>query len=389
MLLELYIKSYREQFGKLDRPYWNYEDGCLMKGLWDLYEAVGDEHYKETVRSFLDRCIGADGQIRGYDPGKYSLDQLPGGRNLLLLYLETGEERYKHAADRLFEQLKEQPRTRCGSFWHKKIYPWQIWLDGLYMALPFYLMYERLCGDGAGYEDAVCQFRNARKYLFDGISGLYGHGWDEKKAQFWCDPETGRSPCFWSRSMGWLAMALADCYELMPRDRIGLKEQLRWLWAEALEGLLEYQDQESGLFWQLTDQGKREGNYLETSASAMIAYSLLKGYRLGVFGESQLKAAIRVLGGIESHKVYMKRGIIHIGGICLRAGLGPDNRRDRDGSRAYYLSEPVVEDEQKGVSAVMMAYSQYLCLNRQKGNLENLAAAGINDIWNMRSGGVN
>lgn len=363
MIFERYIKNYMNEFDKLDRCFWNYEDGCVLIGAQAMYEATGDEYYFESIRSFIDRYVKEDG-IMYYDPEEYNIDKIPSGRVLYLLYRKTGNETYRKAIELLMGQLRNHPRTECGSFWHKKIYPYQIWLDGLYMGLPFYMMYENDFG-GDNYGDIMQQFRNAKKYLYDEKTHLYYHAYDEKKEMFWADKETGLSANFWSRALGWYLMALADCYELMPESQKEYREELAALWKEAVDGMLLYQDQESGLFYQLTALADQEGNYLETSASSMVAYSILKGCRLGVLPEADYRAkGEEILIALETRMFTIKNGKLELGGMCKGAGLGPADNLKRDGSVAYYLSEGVVHDEQKGTGAAMMAYSEWLRLRK-------------------------
>lgn len=394
MTAKLYIRQYTEGFKKLDRKFWNYEDGCVLTALEAMYKVTGGECYAQAVRVFLDRYLGEDGRIAWYDKEEYSLDKLPHGRGLLFLYRETGLDKYRLAAEQLMEQLRHQPRTESGSFWHKKIYPRQIWLDGLYMAAPFYLQYEKELGRG-NYSDILKQFENARRFLYDESAHLYIHVYDEGKCQFWADPDTGRSPNFWSRAEGWYLMALADCCDILPREEEGW-QYLTGLWKEAMDGMLLYQDSESGLFFQLTTLSGTPGNYLETSASAMVAYSLFKGYEMGVFTREYADKAVGIMMALETEKLKVRKGRLHLEGTCAGAGLGPANRPERDGSIDYYLREPVVADEQKGVAAFMLAYSQWMSLERRNGNMETdrdehiaedtkeQCVVEVNDVYELR-----
>lgn len=383
MTAEIYVDQYIEAFSRLSRGLWNYEDGCVLTAIEAMYEATGDPKYVEAARRFLDPYISQNGDIGWYKPEEYSLDQIPPGRALLFLYRQTGEERYALAAGRIMEQLRRQPRTSSGSFWHKGIYPDQIWLDGLYMASPFYLQYSKELGKGQAYHDIIRQFANARAFLYDHTAHLYIHGYDERKRQFWADPDTGRSANFWSRAEGWYLMALADCCGIMPARETG-RRYLAELWKEAMDGMLRYQDKESGLFFQLTALKDQPGNYLETSASAMTAYSLMKGYELGVWDRSYFHKGAEILMALETEKMELKNGRLCLTGICAGAGLGPDGRPERDGSVRYYLSEPVVSDEQKGAAAFIMAYSQWLKAGgREPGNrLRSLVR--VNDVYMIR-----
>lgn len=361
MLYERYLRAYAEQFRKTDRNMWNYEDGCVLIGLCALYRAMEDEQFFRSLREFTDRYIEQDGTIRHYVAEEYNLDYIPAGRVLFTLYEKTKEPRYRKAIENLEEQLRHQPRTKCGSFWHKGIYPNQVWLDGLYMGLPFHTEYALKFGDAATLDDIMLQFRNARKYLYDEKTGLYYHAWNETRDMFWANPETGLSPNFWTRAIGWYLMALADIYAMLPEDRADLKMEMAVLWKEAIDGMLRWQEPDSGLFYQLTALPEVKGNYLETSGSLMVAYSLLKGARLGVLDAPEYReAGEKILMGIELHKFKLYNGTLELHGICKGAGLGPAGNFRRDGSVGYYLSEDVVHDEQKGVGVCMMAFAEYL-----------------------------
>lgn len=361
MLYERYLRAYAEQFRKTDRNMWNYEDGCVLIGLRAMYQATGDNFYLNALRSFTDRYIEVDGNIRNYVAAEYNLDYIPAGCVLYTLYDKTCEPRYRKAIETLEEQLRHQPRTPCGSFWHKAIYPNQVWLDGLYMGLPFHANYAIRFGDESALDDIMLQFRNARKYLYDEKTGLYYHAWNETKDVFWADPKTGLSPNFWTRAIGWYLMALADIYGMIPDNRTDLIDEMAALWKEAIDGMLRWQEKDSGLFYQLPALPNEKRNYLETSGSLMVAYSLLKGARLDVLTEPEYRAAgEKILVGIELRKFTVNDGKVELHGICKGAGLGPTGNLHRNGTVDYYLSEDVVHDEQKGVGVCMMAYAEYL-----------------------------
>lgn len=361
MVFESYFDNYAYWFSKYDRNTWNYEDSCTLVGLLDMYKATGKEFYFEAIEAFMNRYINEDGTIRLYDMSEYNLDRIPGGRLLFPLYEKTGDEKYRKAIESLYKQLETHPRTKCGSFWHKQIYPNQVWLDGLYMGLPFYMLYANLTGRKDIYDDVILQFKNCRAHLFDEEKKLYYHAWDESKSIFWCDKETGLSPNFWSRAIGWYLMALADVYELMPEDRVEDRKYLQSIWKECLDGMLLYQDKESGMFYQLTALKDTEGNYLETSSTMMVSYSLFKGLRLkAIEGDNYWRAAEAAIIGNLTRYLKFSNGKLSLGGMCKGAGLGPDGNFKRDGSVAYYLAEEVVADEQKGTGVSAMAYSEFL-----------------------------
>jgi len=360
MLMEYYLAAYANVFARTDRDIWNYEDGCVLIGLNALWEATGDDRYFNAMRTFMDRYIDDAGHIRLYRQEDYNLDFIPSGRVLFPLFARTGRAAYRQAAEALMEQLRHQPRTRAGSFWHKGIYPNQVWLDGLYMGLPFYAMYQRQFGSG-DMADIVKQFTNARQTLYDERACLYYHAYCESRDIFWCDKKTGLSPTFWTRSLGWLLMSFADVYEAL--DDPAQRQIMAGLWREAVDGMLPYLDKKSNMFLQLTALPEEPGNYPETSGSLMAAYSLMKGERLGVWSDaSYARRGVEILLAVEATQFRMQDGQLHLGGICKGAGLGPDGNFKRDGSVAYYLSEAIVEDEQKGVGVCMMAYAEYLKL---------------------------
>jgi len=365
MIFEKYIDEYADAFDSTDRNMWNYEDGCVLIGLLSMYMATGNEKYFDVISRFADKYVAPDGTIRLYKSSEYNLDFIPSGRIFFPLYERTHDKKFKTAADILMNQLRHQPRTKSGSFWHKGIYPNQVWLDGLYMGLPFYLEYENMFGTGESCHDIVMQFENVRKYLYDENKHLYYHAWNESRDVFWADKKTGLSPNFWTRAIGWYLMALADIYEKLPNQEVIYKDTIRALWIEAINGVLLWQDKESGLFYQLTTLSEYKGNYLETSGSLMVAYSLLKGVNLGVFTEDKyIQAGLQILFSVEKRMFTFSHGKLSLGGICKGAGLGPDGNYRRNGSINYYLSEKVVCDEQKGVGVCMMAYAQWLKLKK-------------------------
>ncbi len=335
---------------------WNYIDGCMMTALLNLAEITGREHYTAFVDSFIGHFVEEDGTVRTFHGEKHSLDDINEGRVLFPLYRITDREKYKKAAMFLRGWLDQQPRTFEGHYWNKQIYPKQVWLDGIYMAQPFAAMYQRDFGE-QDYSDILRQILNVRDRMRDPATGLYYHGYDASRKAFWCDPDTGRSANFWLRAIGWFSVALADLMEILPDGEA--RNQLESVFSRLMEDVSRYQDAGSGMFWQVVDQGGREGNYLESSGSAMLAYAMLKGARLGVLPEGCAAAGRRAFDGIVSHSLNVTpEGDVHLGDICLVAGLGPEDNRRRDGSYAYYISEPVVSNDAKGVAPFLLAYSE-------------------------------
>ncbi len=337
-------------------PHWNYIDGCMITALLCAAEITGEEKYADFAERFIDFYVSEDGSIRGYSLEKFNLDDVNEGRVLFDLYKKTGKEKYKKAIFLLHEQLEKQPRTNTGNFWHKQIYPNQIWLDGLYMAQVFSTRFQKEFG-GKDYSDIVSQFKNVRKLMFDEDKKLFYHGCDCSKTAFWADKETGRSKNFWLRAIGWFCISLIDNIDYI--DDENAKKELCAIFAEAVEGIAQYADPETGMYWQVVDQGGREGNYLETSGSSMIAYAMMKGARLGVIDKKYAEAGRKAFDGIcQKYLNINDEGELNLGGICLVAGLGPEDNRRRDGSYEYYVSEPVVENDAKGVAPFVLCYTE-------------------------------
>lgn len=348
------IESIRQ--GK--KPHWNYIDGCMITSLLAMSEIKGDRKYFDFAERFIDYYVSEDGSILGYDIEKYNLDDLNEGRVLFELYEKTGKEKYLLAIENQKKQLENQPRTCTGNFWHKLIYPNQIWLDGIYMAQVFSTLYSKNYG-GKDYSDMLSQIENVNQNMQDSKSGLYYHGLDCSKSIFWADKETGLSANFWLRSIGWFTVALVDILEII--DDEDAKEKLTKIFVELINSITAFRDKDSGLYWQVVDQPARDGNYLETSGSSMIAYAQLKGARLGVLDPSYASLGKATFDGIcERYLKTSDSGELNLGGICLVAGLGPENNTRRDGSYEYYISEPIVENDAKGVAPFVLCYTEIL-----------------------------
>lgn len=334
-------------------PKWTYEHGLVLKGIEGVWYATGDGRYFNHLKQSMDQFVNADGTIRTYKLDEYNIDNVLTGRVLLLLYKVTGQEKYRKAAALLREQLKTHPRTSEGGFWHKKIYPSQMWLDGLYMGEPFYAEYAAAFHEDAAFDDIARQFILMELHSRDTKTGLLYHGWDESKKQRWANPTTGRSPNFWGRAMGWYAMALVDTLDHFPGDHpqrgalLGILKRL----ATAVE---KYQDPKSGLWYQVLDKGNAKGNYLEASAACMFVYALGKGVRQGYLPASYLAAARKGYQGITTRFIETEAGgRVNLKGTVSVAGLGGNPYRD--GSYEYYLREKVVTNDPKGVGAFLLA----------------------------------
>ncbi len=331
---------------------WNYIDGCMIKSILDYYEHTNQAKYLQFADQYIDYFIAEDGQIRGYELTDYNLDFINEGKVLFRLFQYTGKEKYSLAIDTLYEQIKTQPRTPEGNFWHKKIYTNQVWLDGIYMALPFYLEYENN-NQYLNYNDIFKQLNNVKNLMKDSHSQIPNHAYDASKTSFWCDKETGLSHTKWLRSIGWYSMALVDMIELCNE---AMYDEYRFLITEyrnLITEVIKYQDQ-SGMFYQVIDQGERQGNYLETSGSSMIAYSIYKACRLNVLPTEYIQIAEQIDVGIDQKYMHKNAEGFSLGGICLVAGLGPEDNLRRDGSFEYYISEPIVADDAKGVGPYIM-----------------------------------
>ena len=340
---------------------WNYIDGCMIAALLSMAEITGEARYFDFAERFIDSFIAPDGTIRTYDASCRNLDDVNEGRVLFALYDKTGKEKYKKAAGVLRGQLERQPRTAEGSFWHKLIYPDQVWLDGIYMAQPFYALYELRFGSGS-CADTMRQIETVYARMRDAGTGLFYHGYDASRTAFWADRETGCSRCFWLRSLGWFAVALADLIEIVPAGADN--DRLRAILRELAAAVAPYADARSGMYYQVVDQGARAGNYLETSGSCMLAYAMLKGARLGALDKEYAAKGEHTFRGIVERYLSFTDGELNLGGICLVAGLGPQDNRRRDGSYEYYISEPVVENDAKGVAPFLLCYTEIKRLAR-------------------------
>ena len=355
MDIALWFKEYLAKYTPY-KTYWNYEDGCVLKAAADLYKATGDEVFRKFVLDYVSTYVTEDGSIPNYEMRQYNSDSINAGKVLFFALEQTGEERYRKAIEFHMQRLREHPRCACGSFWHKQLYPNQVWLDGLYMVEPFYMAYEMKFGGMEKTADVVQQFKNVRQHLWNADKGLNYHAWDESKCMFWADKETGLSANFWLRSTGWYLMALVDTIGECREELYEHYRALVDIFRESLRGVLQYQAPD-GLFFQVIDHPEADGNYTETSGSAMIAYALLKGVRLGILDpEKYLPIGKRVFEVLVQTKLT-DEGLTD---ICWVAGLGPEKNPNRDGSVAYYLSEPKKTNDAKGVGPFIMAYSEYL-----------------------------
>ncbi|QNL49262.1 glycoside hydrolase family 88 protein [Olivibacter sp. SDN3] len=327
---------------------WSYDLGVILKGVEGVWKATGDKKYFDYIQRKMDYYVQDDGTINAYDRDDYNIDFINNGKVLLFLYQVTGKEKYLKASKALRAQLETHPRTKEGSFWHKNIYPHQVWLDGLYMGQPFYAEYAKLFHEPEVFDDITRQFVLIEEHTRDEETGLLYHGWDESKEQQWANKETGNSPHFWGRALGWYGMAMVDALDHFPSDHPGRQRIVEVLNRYA-EALVRYQ-QKNGLWYQVVDFPDREKNYPEASASSMVVYTLAKGVRLGYLPAKFLKNARKGYEGILKEFVEEdSQGKVNLNGTVKVSGLGGNPYRD--GSFDYYMSEPVIQNDPKGIGA--------------------------------------
>jgi rhamnogalacturonyl hydrolase YesR len=329
---------------------WEYTMGMVTQSVYQVGKATDDKALMAWSRSIVDSYLDDKGNIATYDMSKYNIDSVNSGKMLLALYQDTGEEKYKIAASHLREQLRGHPRLDLGAFWHKKKYDYQLWLDGVYMGMPFLAEYTVMFENGAALHEVIEEFRVARDHLRDANTGLYFHALDEKRVQNWADPETGLSHYFWSRGMGWLAMAIVDTLDFIPLDHPEERAELAAMAQDLADNLLKYQD-ENGVWHQITDMAGKVGNYPEASSSSMFTYFLLKGVSKGILPESYRPAAKKSYDAlIEQFVLVDFNGDVILTQNCQVGGLG----FGRDGSYEYYMSEPIVDHDPKGLAPFIM-----------------------------------
>ena len=366
--IEKYMEELMEK-STPDRPVWNIEkilagkkstwdyiDGCMIKAIMEMYAITKDEKYFAFADAFIDAKVFEDGSIEGYDVEEKNIDNVNAGKTLFELYDLTGKEKYRKAIDLIYSQIKDMPRTEAGNFWHKNIYPNQVWLDGMYMGQPFYMEYETRFNNKKNYEDIYNQFKNVIEIMRDPKTGLYYHAYDSSREMFWCDKVTGLSQNFWLRALGWYSMALLDTLDKADKSEEQICTLLKDAFVDLMDSMLKYQD-ESGMWYQVVNFGGMDRNYLETSGSSIMAYALLKGVRLGYLPAEYVQYGKKAFDGVcEKYLTTDEKGDLHLDGICLVAGLG--GAAHRPGTYDYYMSEPIVKDDAKGVGPFLLAYTE-------------------------------
>ncbi len=335
------------------KPKWEYTHGLMMSADLALYHETGKEKYLDYVMQYADMFISEDGSILTYKLTDYNIDRINPGKFLLELYKITGEKRFLLAINSLRDQMRKHPRIAEGGFWHKKVYPHQMWLDGLYMGTPFLAQYAATFDEEDLFADVALQYQLVDENMYNADVGLYYHGWDASKQQQWANPETGLSPHFWGRAMGWLAMGAVDALSWFPANHPD-RDKILHVINRIAEGAVRHQDAETGLWWQVMDQPGREGNYLEASASSMLAYFYLKGVRLGYLETEYLQYGEKAYNGLLKNLVKEEEdGTISLTQICGVAGLG--GKPYRDASYEYYVNEVIRANDPKGVGPFILA----------------------------------
>ncbi|QBZ98897.1 Unsaturated rhamnogalacturonyl hydrolase YteR [Flavobacterium sangjuense] len=348
------MKRYPEayQIDEKKEPKWDYVHGLVLTSIEKLYKKTNDKKYYDYIKGYADATIDNDGVVKSYKFDTYNIDMVTAGRILFNLYDTTKDSRYLTVLKQLRKQLQEQPRTASGGFWHKKVYPNQMWLDGLYMGEPFYAQYTVTYENGASLDDIAKQFELIQLHATDKKTGLLYHGWDESKEMPWADKETGCSPNFWSRSIGWYIMALVDVLDYFPKDHPKRNELITYL-NNVANAIAKVQDK-SGLWYQVTDKGGSEGNYLESSGSSMFAYALAKGANKGYLPKKFKKIACKAFNGLTKKLIKTEAdGEITITEACAVAGLG--GKPYRDGSYSYYVNERKKDNDPKATGSFILA----------------------------------
>lgn len=329
-----------------------YTTGLLLQAFDDVHQLAPNPAYNKAMLKMADSFVAADGSIHSYQRNKFNIDSINSGNVLLRAYEQTGEAKYQKAAALLRDQLKDHPKTSNGAFWHKKIYPHQVWLDGVYMGIPFLAHHNQLFNNGQGLEEVVHEFVAVRDKLRDPATGLYFHGWDEKKQQVWANKTTGLSPEFWSRGIGWLGMALVDTLDYIPRERADLRAPLEQMARELAVALKAHVDPASLVWYQIPNKPGLAGNYLESSASSMFVYFYAKALNQGLIDQSYRDFTLSAYQGLLNQFVLVDaNGTAHLTQMVQVAGLG----FGRDGSYDYYQNEPVIRNDAKGVGPFIMA----------------------------------
>ncbi len=346
------------------RPRWTYTIGLVLNSMVKLSKEKKNPMYFEYAQTYGDTMILADGSIRDYDMAKFNIDHIAPGPLMFSIYNKTKEERYMKAITTLKYQLEWQPQTTDGGYWHKLRYPWQMWLDGLFMGEPFQAQYALQFDKPELFDHIAQQFILAEKHTKDAETGLLYHGWDESRVQSWANPETGCSQHFWGRAIGWYCMGLVDVLDFFPKDHPKRAELIAIL-DRTLQAVIKVQDAESSTWWQVMNMPKEKGNYLEATASCMFTYAMIKGVNEGYLDDKYEEIAQRSYEGILNTFIKVDDdGEVHLTSCCSVAGLGGNPYRD--GSYEYYISEPVRDNDPKGLGPFILASIEFEKRNRKQ-----------------------
>lgn len=334
---------------------WDYCHGLELGAMLAVYDRYGDQRIYDYALAYADTMVNADGTIKMYKREEFSLDRVNSGKFIFRIYEQTKDDKYKKALALMRSQLDDHPRNADGGFWHKKVYPHQVWLDGIYMGAPFYAEYAYRNNQVKDYADVINQFLMAARHTYDPKNDLFRHACDVSNTQRWCDKEVnnGQSMHSWGRAMGWYAMAFADALPFIPRYEEG-RDSMLVVFNHLAKMVKARQDRKTGLWYQVLDKSGEEGNYLESSCSTMFVYALLKGVRLGYLPKEYLAVAVKGYEGILKHFIEVdKDGVVSITRACAVAGLGGKNYRM--GDYQYYINELIRPNDPKAVGPFILA----------------------------------
>ena len=368
---------------------WSYDQGVILKGIEGIWKLYGDAKYFNYIQHSMDHYVREDGTIKDYRRDEFNIDHLNNGKVVMFLYNYTWKPKYKKAIDLMRSQLNDHPRTKEGSFWHKKVYPWQVWLDGLYMGQPFYAEYAKLNHEDTAFNDIARQFIQIEKHTRDPKTGLLYHGWDESREQQWANKETGNSPHFWARALGWYGVALVDALDYFPANHPG-KDSIISILNRFVKAVTKVQDTKSGVWYDIVDLPNRAKNYKEASASCMLVYTIAKAVRNGYIPDTYLQNAKKGYAGIVKEFIEVdSSGQTNLKGTVTVSGLG--GKPYRDGSYDYYMSEKIRVNDPKGMGAFIMCSveMEMAALPKPGKGKQVLLDAYFNNEWRKELYGFN
>ncbi len=384
------MNMWPDSFSMGGRPArWSYDQGVILKGVEGVWKLYNDTKYFNYIQHSMDHYVREDGTIKDYKRDEYNIDHLNNGKVVMFLYNHTWKPKYKKAIDLMRSQLNDHPRTKEGSFWHKQIYPWQVWLDGLYMGQPFYAEYAKLNHEDTAFNDIARQFILIERHTRDPKTGLLYHGWDESREQQWANKQTGNSPHFWARALGWYGVALVDALDYFPAGHPG-KDSLSGIVNRFVKAVTKVQDAKSGVWYDIVDLPNRAKNYKESSASAMLVYTIAKAVRNGYVPETYGQNAKKGYAGIIKEFIEVDaNGQTNLKGTVTVSGLG--GKPYRDGSFDYYMKEKVITNDPKGMGAFIMCAveMEMAALPKPGKGKQVLLDAYFNNEWRKELYGFN